>query len=375
MSDFDQAKMQQLLVAIKLLGQSSEETTQTVQEIKLINTSLVDISKQQYQVVNQVFEDGEHIKTKLSESVNETDHSLAVLNETMTNMEIEFSHLEKSISLFDKISESTLSLNKVARHTKMLALNTSVLGGSLGIEGGAINIVAHEMQSLVKTCEEASKHIDQVVSSARNNLQAIVDINKVHIQASLENTAIVDKTLKNLIILFKGTKESDINRKQASVDTIISAVGSMEELAHQVTQIVNDTKSKTDVLNNEVEVSNQAVSDLLGVVTNTPITNLSPTEANERIPSFRVIDVRRKDEFNDSLGHISNAKLCPINETDFKNKLDSLNKNSNYLFVCRSGGRSSRATRIAQSLGFTHIYNLKGGMLAWDKGHLPVERI
>ena len=310
----------------------------------------------------------------LSDSINQTDNSLAVLNETMKTMEMEFGRIEESINLFDKISESTLSLNKVARHTKMLALNTSVLGGSLGIEGSAINIVAHEMQELVKTCEETSKHIDQVVSSARDNIQSIVNINRNHIQASLVNTSTVDKALKNLIALFKGVEETDINENAPSVNAIISAVGSIEELARQVTKIVDNTKSETELLNNEVEVSNQAVSDLIGVVTNSPITNLSPTQANEQLSSFRIIDVRRTEEFNDQLGHIQNAKLCTINDTSFKNKLSSLDKSLQYLFVCRSGGRSSRAARIAQSLGLSHIYNLDGGMLAWDKCHLPVER-
>jgi len=62
------------------------------------------------------------------------------------------------------------------------------------------------------------------------------------------------------------------------------------------------------------------------------------------------------------------------NETSFKQKLISLNKDAQYLFVCRSGGRSSKAARIAQTIGFPHIFNLDGGMLAWDKCQLPVAR-
>lgn len=374
MSRQEPENTQQLLVTTQKLGRSAEETTKTVQKIKAINSSLVEITQKQYEVVNQVFSEGEHIKGSLSDSVNKADNSLLILNKTVQKMETEFGRIEESIQLFDKIRESTQSLNNVARHTKMLALNTSVLGGSLGKEGSGINIVAHEMQDLVKTCEAASKHIDTVVTSARDNVQEIVDINRQYMHASLENTQLVQQALKSLIALFQGIENIDSENQQPSVNSIISAVGVIEQLAHQVTKIVEDTKVQTENLNNEIEVSNQAVSDLIGVVTNTPITNLSPAESVKNLLSFRIIDVRRAEEFNDQLGHIDNAKLCTINETNFKKKLQSLNKNDQYLFVCRSGGRSSKAARIAQSLGFTNIFNLDGGMLAWDKCKLPVAK-
>lgn len=370
MPNFNSKNIQQLLSITQKLGENAENTTKNVQNIKEINNSLVDITQKQYQLVNQVFSDGEHIKESLSDSVNKADNSLSELNQTVQKMEMEFSRIEESIQLFDKIRESTQSLNNVARHTKMLALNTAVLGGSLGKDGSGINIVAHEMQELVKTCEGVSLHIDSVVVSARDNVQTIVKKNRVHMQASLENASSVAQALQTLITLFKGDDLEDSNNP--SVNSIISAVGAIEQLANEVTKIVDDTKLKTESLNNEVEVANQAVSDLVGVVTNSPITNLSPKQALEKISTFRIIDVRRPDEFNDQLGHIKDAKLCTINETSFKNKLMSLNKELQYLFVCRSGGRSSRAARVAQTLGFPYIYNLDGGMLAWDKGHLPV---
>ncbi len=86
----------------------------------------------------------------------------------------------KSIHLFDNIIDSTLSLNKVARFTKMLALYTSVLGGSLKEEAGIKNVV-YERQELVKVCEETSSHIEEVVVSTRKNLKEIIDINKQHL--------------------------------------------------------------------------------------------------------------------------------------------------------------------------------------------------
>ncbi len=373
MSDSEKDTTQKLLGTTQKLGKSSEETTRTVQKIKLINASLVDITQKQYDVVNQVSSEGEYIKKQLSVSVNQANDSLSILNETVNSMEMEFTRMEESIHLFDKIQQSTESLNKVARHTKMLALNTSVLGGSLGKEGNGISVVAEEMQGLVKTCEEASKHIETVVASARQNIQDIININKDHITESLNNTQTVEQALKTLISLVTGSEQTESKTNESSVASILAAVGSIAHLAQQVRQIAEETQAETELLNNEVEVSNQAVSDLIGVVTNTPITSLSPDQAFDNIASFRIIDVRRDDEFNDHLGHIAKAKLFTINETTFKTKLQSLNQNNQYLFVCRSGGRSSRAARVAQTLGFSRIFNLEGGMLAWDQCQLPVE--
>lgn len=70
MSDFENEINQELLTISNKLGKSSEETTKTAQKIKEINVSLVDITKNQYDVVNRASSDGERIKTMLSESVN-----------------------------------------------------------------------------------------------------------------------------------------------------------------------------------------------------------------------------------------------------------------------------------------------------------------
>jgi rhodanese-related sulfurtransferase len=44
------------------------------------------------------------------------------------------------------------------------------------------------------------------------------------------------------------------------------------------------------------------------------------------------------------------------------------------VLVCRSGGRSARAAAELARRGFRHLYNLRGGMEAWNAAHLPVER-
>lgn len=105
----------------------------------------------------------------------------------------------------------------------------------------------------------------------------------------------------------------------------------------------------------------------------TSIPELSVTEASGRLNEFKIIDVRRPDEFNGELGHIKGARLVTL-ESDLEKTLPMLSKSEPYLFVCRSGGRSGKATQLALSLGFSKVFNMAGGMLAWNAQGFSVDR-
>lgn len=103
------------------------------------------------------------------------------------------------------------------------------------------------------------------------------------------------------------------------------------------------------------------------------VPEISCEELQKNISHVRMIDVRRPDEFTGELGHIKNADLCTL-ETHFANSIPSYAKEDVYVFICRSGMRSSKATAHALSLGFKQVYNLEGGMIAWNAKNLPVQR-
>lgn len=100
---------------------------------------------------------------------------------------------------------------------------------------------------------------------------------------------------------------------------------------------------------------------------------ISPEELNAKLNEVEIIDVRRCEEFNAELGHIRSARLVTL-ESEFETELSRLEKNKTYVFVCRSGARSTRATLMAQDRGFKHVYNMQGGMLRWNALGLPIER-
>jgi rhodanese-related sulfurtransferase len=85
-----------------------------------------------------------------------------------------------------------------------------------------------------------------------------------------------------------------------------------------------------------------------------------------------VLDVRTPKEF--AAGHIPGAVNIDWNAADFASKAASLDKSKTYLVHCAVGGRSAKASDKMTTLQFTNVYNLEGGMKAWEKAGKPVEK-
>jgi rhodanese-related sulfurtransferase len=85
-----------------------------------------------------------------------------------------------------------------------------------------------------------------------------------------------------------------------------------------------------------------------------------------------VLDVRTKEEY--SKARIPGSVLIDFNSDDFEKQVAKLDKNKTYLVHCAGGGRSARACKKMDQLGFQKLYNLEGGMGAWEKAGKPVEK-
>ena len=80
-----------------------------------------------------------------------------------------------------------------------------------------------------------------------------------------------------------------------------------------------------------------------------------------------IVDVRNKDEYTGELGHIESSINIPLGElADRHGELDEY-KNQQLILVCRSGVRSTTAAALLTGLGFKQVYDLKGGMVRWNK--------
>lgn len=99
---------------------------------------------------------------------------------------------------------------------------------------------------------------------------------------------------------------------------------------------------------------------------------IHPAEVKGAIGLVSIIDVRGPDEFIGELGHIKTAKLVTLGP-ELEAFLQTADKNKELVFVCRSGGRSGRATQAARAMGFLKCMNMEGGMLLWNEEGLDIE--
>jgi len=98
------------------------------------------------------------------------------------------------------------------------------------------------------------------------------------------------------------------------------------------------------------------------------IPTITSDEAREYLnnSNYQFIDVRTDSEYTS--GHIPKSIHIPLHEIQNRlSEIDSL-KNKNIIAYCRSGARSSKATKILIEAGFK-VLNLSGGVLSW-KGDL-----
>jgi rhodanese-related sulfurtransferase len=85
-----------------------------------------------------------------------------------------------------------------------------------------------------------------------------------------------------------------------------------------------------------------------------------------------VVDVREPPEFAE--GHIEGARNIPLGKLDERvGELES-HKNKPIVVNCQSGTRSLAAGKKLTTLGFTQVYEMKGGIFAWKDQNLPMTK-
>ena len=95
---------------------------------------------------------------------------------------------------------------------------------------------------------------------------------------------------------------------------------------------------------------------------------ITPQELKERLDKgeqLHIVDVREPHEnaeFN--IGGI----LIPLGQVQMM-EIDEIEnmKDQEFIIYCRSGNRSGQACMLLETMGFTNVKNLTGGMLKWTE--------
>lgn len=93
-------------------------------------------------------------------------------------------------------------------------------------------------------------------------------------------------------------------------------------------------------------------------------------EKHRQTKQVTLIDVREDSEFAEV--SVSYAQNWPLSIFNPKELAHQFAKDTPVYVVCRSGKRSFKAAQLLIEVGFTSVYNVEGGMLAWEAKGLPV---
>jgi rhodanese-related sulfurtransferase/rubrerythrin len=84
---------------------------------------------------------------------------------------------------------------------------------------------------------------------------------------------------------------------------------------------------------------------------------------DQREPSqYTLLDVREVNEYEES--HLPGAVLIPVGE--LPNRYQELDPAKPTIVYCRSGGRGGSGTGVLVHAGFGQVWNMAGGMMAWQ---------
>lgn len=94
--------------------------------------------------------------------------------------------------------------------------------------------------------------------------------------------------------------------------------------------------------------------------------SVSPTDfaAAAKLPDTILLDVRTPSEF--AAGHIAGAVNLDVESATFPQAAATLDPAKNYAIYCHSGNRSKVAMTAMGKAGFSHLFDLAGGISAWQ---------
>jgi rhodanese-related sulfurtransferase len=97
------------------------------------------------------------------------------------------------------------------------------------------------------------------------------------------------------------------------------------------------------------------------------VISLTPHQLKSRQDRMVVVDVRGWFEY--WMGHIPGAKSMSVNQI-----INTISPEEPVVLTCLSGHRSAMAAQILTRQGYQKVYNLQGGVMAWQGAGYDIKR-
>jgi rhodanese-related sulfurtransferase len=115
------------------------------------------------------------------------------------------------------------------------------------------------------------------------------------------------------------------------------------------------------------------------VTSTSGIFTVSPSEAYEVLqdsyggPSFIVVDLRTPQEHSE-VRLVYASMNIDHDAPDFNERIGELDRGNTYFVYCKADSRTPGALDTMADMGFTTVYGLEGGIVAWEDAGFEVER-
>ena len=191
----------------------------------------------------------EHVNNTF-QSIQSLDNASRQISANSANLAISALEVEKAISIIRDISDQT----------NLLALNAAIEAARAGDQGRGFAVVADEVRKLSTMTADATKRIDEVLKTVKQDVESSVKI-------SAENAIIVkhglDASNKSSSVLKE--IESSTNEMKSGVHAVVDSADDTQMLVRIVLDRIKENQRRTDSVTESTRECNDSVDKIVHI--------------------------------------------------------------------------------------------------------------